>query len=414
MRQELTCLINQSACGRIQGNPVCPKCDMDERVVYPGQADREAAQTAGLARYWETHAKGLEQQVRQGEKAAKEVKQSPPAAQPPVSPQPEAPRQAHLRQSAKSSGFNWAWVPMLVALLGVSVYFKFQREQDQRRIEELGRMVAQTNTPSTAERILGGASQKVAPPVRQPFEPEMVRIPAGSFTMGSPASEPLRKSDEGPQHTVQVAAFEMGKTEVTFAHWDLCVVDGGCSHRPADQGWGRGSRPVINVSWRDITAQYIPWLNRKTGKRYRLPTEAEWEYAARANCTSAFSVGTSCNSKLEPSDANFDGSQTYNGSSKGARLGKTVRVGGYLPNRWNLYDMHGNVWEWVQDCYIENYEIFSRTGGQALSSEQGCDSRVLRGGSWAGGPQSLRSTRRSFGNSDHKNYVSGFRVARTI
>jgi len=406
------CLINQSDCGRIKGNPVCPKCGMDERVVYPGQADREAAQTAGLARYWEAHAGELERKAREAE----QVKvQTPLPEQPSQAPSPQplhVPSESPPTPPAKSGGFNWAWIPMVVAMLGVSVYFKFQKEQDQRRIEEFGRMVAQTNTPSTAERILGGVSQEAAPAARQPFEPEMVLIPAGSFTMGSPASEPERESDEGPQHTVRVVAFELGKTEVTFAQWDACVTDGGCSHRPADQGWGRGSRPVINVSWNDITGQYIPWLNRKTGKSYRLPSEAEWEYAARAGCTTAFNAGGQCSGKIEPSQANFDGNYTYNGSRKGTYLGQTTAVGSYAASNWGLHDMHGNVWEWVQDCWNDNYNGASGSGAAKLSGD--CGRRVFRGGSWFIIPQYLRSAIRVRYTPDLRYYDLGFRLARTV
>ncbi|MBM3566607.1 MAG: formylglycine-generating enzyme family protein, partial [Alphaproteobacteria bacterium] len=111
--------------------------------------------------------------------------------------------------------------------------------------------------------------------------PIMVRIPAGQFTMGSPAGEQGRESVESPQRVVNIRSFALGKTEVTFAEWDACVNAGGCSHRPHDQGWGRGTRPVMNVSW-DDAKQYATWLSRRTGKQYRLPSEAEWEYAARA------------------------------------------------------------------------------------------------------------------------------------
>ncbi|WP_395668237.1 formylglycine-generating enzyme family protein [Rhodoferax sp.] len=385
---------------------------MDERVVYPGQADRESAQTAGLARYWETDAKGLEQQVRQDEKAAIEVSTATPPFQPPTSVPPAVPPQAPSPQPANSGGFNWAWVPMVVALLGVSVYFKFQREQDQRRIEEFGRMVAKTDTPSTAERILGGASQDAAQAAQQPFEPEMVLIPAGTFIMGSPASEPERVIDEGPQHTVQVAAFELGKTEVTFAQWDACVADGGCSHRPGDEGWGRGDRPVINVSWNDITEQYIPWLNRKTGMSYRLPSEAEWEYAARSGCTTAFNVGGACSDKIELSQANFDGNYTYNGSRKGNSLEKTVAVGSYEANSWDVHDMHGNVWEWVQDCRNSGYNGAPGSGTAWVSGD--CGSRMLRGGGWYYQPEYLRAAVRGWLSPDDRINFSGFRLARSV
>ena len=119
---------------------------------------------------------------------------------------------------------------------------------------------------------------------------------------------------------------------------------GGCKHKPEDQGWGRGKRPVINVSWDDITKEYLPWLSRKTGKTYRLLTEAEWEYAARAGTTTPFSTGRT----ITPDQANFNGDFTYGGSAKGVYRQKTVEVGSFPANAFGLHDMHGNVWEWVR------------------------------------------------------------------
>ena len=117
--------------------------------------------------------------------------------------------------------------------------------------------------------------------------PEMVVIPGGTFLMGSPPGEKEHNKFEGPQHRVKVGRFAMGRYEVTFAEWDDCIAAGRCSHRPGDEGWGRGRRPVINVTWMDAK-QYVVWLSRKTGKRYRLPSEAEWEYAARAGTRTAY------------------------------------------------------------------------------------------------------------------------------
>jgi formylglycine-generating enzyme required for sulfatase activity len=121
--------------------------------------------------------------------------------------------------------------------------------------------------------------------------PEMVIVPAGRFTMGSPETEVGRTSEEGPQHKVSIAKFAVGKFEVTFAEWDVCVAEAGCKHKPNDEGWGRGRRPVIHISWNDVTQEYLPWLGRKTGKVYRLLTESEWEYVARAGSTTRFHFG---------------------------------------------------------------------------------------------------------------------------
>lgn len=268
-------------------------------------------------------------------------------------------------------------------------------------------MVAQTNTPSTAERILGGDSQEAAPAARQPFEPEMVLIPEGSFTMGSPASEPQRRSNEGPQRMVKVAAFELGKTEVTFAQWDACVADGDCSYRPEDDGIGRGQRPVVNVSWEDIQIQFIPWINRKTGKRYRLPSEAEWEYAARAGCSSPFNIGGQCVESISANQARFFNKADLEKNEKS--------VGSYPANSWNLYDMHGNAWEWVGDCYDESYTEAASDSRARLTGD--CKLRVLRSGSWGESQWVLRSASRDASTADSRNYAGGgfgFRLARAI
>ena len=173
--------------------------------------------------------------------------------------------------------------------------------------------------------------------------------------MGSPESEIGRGSNEGPQRKVTMRSFAIGKFEVTFAQWDACAAEGGCSHKPGDESWGRGKRPAINVSWHDAT-ELVAWLARKTGKPYRLPTEAEWEYAARAVADASephppFSTGTTINYKQANYDANF----TYGDGKMGLYRQKTVEVGSFRRNAFGLYDMHGNVWEWVQDCYRDSY-----------------------------------------------------------
>ncbi len=237
--------------------------------------------------------------------------------------------------------------------------------------------------------------------------PEMVLIPAGSFTMGSPASEQGRKNDEGPQHNVTISRpFAAGKFEVSFDEWDACVRASGCSYNPRDQGWGRGKRPVINVSWQDAR-QYMEWLSKKTGRNYRLLSEAEWEYATRAGTTTAFSTGAT----LEQAQANFDASQAYAGSVTGAyrNRNQTVAVGGYGENAFGLYDVHGNVWEWTEDCYNTSYNGAPADGSAWRSG--GCGRRVLRGGSWSDYAVSARSALRSNANSDYRNHEVGFRLA---
>jgi formylglycine-generating enzyme required for sulfatase activity len=227
--------------------------------------------------------------------------------------------------------------------------------------------------------------------------PEMVVIPAGQFTMGSPESEPGRFSSEGPQREVFVrSSLAVGKFEVTFGEWDACVSAGGCSHRPNDFGWGRGRQPVVDVSWEDAQ-QYVRWLSSRTGRTYRLLTEAEWEYAARGGTTTPYSFGWS----ISPSQANYSDS----------RLSRTTAVGSYAANRFGLHDMHGNVWEWVEDCW-GSYSG-APTDASIPVTGGGCSSRVLRGGSCNGSAQGLRSANRGLVSPGIRLDHFGFRVART-
>lgn len=251
--------------------------------------------------------------------------------------------------------------------------------------------------PRSASRLAQDPAATVGRSFRDCAEcPEMVVIPAGSFVMGSPASEQGRRNDEGPQRGVAVRApLAVGKYAVTFAEWDACVAAGGCSYRPRDEGWGRGRQPVINVSWNDAQ-QYVRWLRGRTRGSYRLLTEAEWEYAARARAMTPYSFGRT----IRPGQANF-----------GRNAGRTQPVGSYPANRWGLHDMHGNVWEWVQDCY-GSYAGAPADARQTVESGS-CSSRVLRGGSWNDVPRLLRSANRYRGIPGYRYFFLGFRVART-
>ena len=229
--------------------------------------------------------------------------------------------------------------------------------------------------------------------------PEMVVVPAGTFEMGSPASEEGRYDDEGPLHRVTLRSFAMGVTEVTFDQWDACVRGGGCGgYRPDDEGWGRGSLPVINVSWKDAQA-YVRWLSEETGKGYRLPRESEWEYAARAGTTTRFHTGAT----ISTDQANYDS----------RHLGRTTPAGTFAPNAFGLHDVHGNVWEWVRDCSHDDYRG-APSDGTAWESGGDCGRRVLRGGSWSLDPRHLRSAVRFWLSAGNRRSFAGFRVARTL
>ena len=234
---------------------------------------------------------------------------------------------------------------------------------------------------------------------------EMVPIPAGSFDMGDLSGE--GNDWERPVHSVTVPAFSLGKYEVTFAQWDACVADGGCDwYVPDDEGWGRGNRPVIRVSQDDVQF-FIDWLNSKTGGNYRLPTEAEWEYAARAGSTTKYSWGDEIGSNR----ANCDGCASQWDDDR------TAPAGSFPANPWGLHDMHGNVWEWVQDCWGDSYNDVPTDGSAEIRDDiiqvvgSPCQ-RVLRGGSWFVTPEFLRSASRSRVDRTGRLNSLGFRLAR--
>jgi len=229
----------------------------------------------------------------------------------------------------------------------------------------------------------------------------MVVLPAGEFMMGSSADDPDHYDNEGPLHRVTIAQpVAVSKFEVTFEQWDACVAVGGCARVP-DSNMGRGMRPVINVSW-DHAQQYVAWLAEMSGRPYRLLSEAEWEYAARAGTTTAFSWGD----ELGKNNANCNGC----GSEWDGR--QTAPVGSFAPNPFGLYDMHGNVWEWVEDCLHADYEGAPTDGSPW--AEGNCNERVIRGGSWIGYPVGLRSALRFWYSSDDHGADLGLRVARTL
>ena len=244
--------------------------------------------------------------------------------------------------------------------------------------------------------------------------PAMVWIPGGSFTMGSPSDEPGRYSFEGPQRRIELSGFHMSATEITVRQFrafvDATGHNMGSSCRifnGSEWVWNEGSHwrspgftqeanhPVVCVSYEDAQA-YLAWVNRNTNGGYRLPSEAQWEYAARAGTTTAYSTGGSISS----SQANFN-----------RNVGTTTPVGSYAPNAWGLYDMHGNVREWTQDCWVDNLSSHPSNGGANQSGD--CSKRVLRGGSWINLPRILRSANRNWNSSSYRFINNGFRLLKT-
>ena len=242
--------------------------------------------------------------------------------------------------------------------------------------------------------------QTASPPFRDCLEcPQLVRVPAGSFTMGSSWFDRESQSDERPRVEVSVPKpFAIGRTEVTFDQWEVCVRAGGCPQRqPDDAGFGRGFRPVIDVDWHDAQA-FAAWLRQSTGKPYRLPTEAEWEYACHAGTTTAYPFGE----EISPALANYGRTQPG-----------TREVGSYPPNAWGLYDMSGNVWEWVEDVWNAGHsgrpeDASARTAGPDPQEH------VIKGGSWDDRDRRARCTSRNGMDDTHRENEIGFRVALTL
>lgn len=233
----------------------------------------------------------------------------------------------------------------------------------------------------------------------------MVDIPAGEFMMGDSVGDGSR--DEKPVHKVQIKAFRLGAREVTMEQYDTYVRAVGDaasknndhlnSNLPEDNGWGRGKLPAINISWEEAHL-YIEWLNKQTGQKFRLPSEAEWEYAARAGTRTNFPWGN----KFVKENANGNGSSP---------LGKPAEVGSYPPNKFGLYDMVGNVNEWVEDCYHNSYEGAPADGSAWTVGATCSGRRVSRGGSWYSDFTNLRVSQRNGVNITSRNGNLGFRLA---
>jgi formylglycine-generating enzyme required for sulfatase activity len=240
--------------------------------------------------------------------------------------------------------------------------------------------------------------------------PEMIVVPAGEFLMGSPETEDGRSGDEGPQHRVVFTkSFAVGRFAVTFDEWDACVLAGGCRrHHLPDKGWGRGRRPTINV-WREDARAYLAWLLQTTGKSYRLLSEAEREYVTRAGTNTPFWWGLSISSN----QANYNAEFPFGGGPKGQHRKMTVPVDEFEPNPWGLYQVHGNVSEWVADCWNKDYAGAPTDGSAWVTGD--CDRGVIRGGDWDSAPWHLRSASRG-ALATANNFLPGIglRVARNI
>ncbi|MBD2080621.1 SUMF1/EgtB/PvdO family nonheme iron enzyme [Leptolyngbya sp. FACHB-17] len=284
-------------------------------------------------------------------------------------------------------------------------------------VEKPGLFRNKTETERTyAVSYRGGQAEYFVEDLGNGVMLEMVAIPGGTFMMGSPASELERSNEEGPQHTVTIQPFYMGKFAVTQAQWSaiaaLPKVDRDLSADPSSFKGKGNNRPVERISWFEAV-EFCERLNRfvegrnshKTGTSYRLPSEAQWEYACRAGTTTPFHVGKTITTDL----ANYDGNYTYGSGKEGEYRRETTDVGSFPPNAFGLYDMHGNVREWCADYGHNSYDRAPVDG--TVWSEGGAEeSRLLRGGSWSSNPRICRSAARFFIDPATRYFNFGFRV----
>jgi len=283
--------------------------------------------------------------------------------------------------NAGFSVFSLSILPVFLTLSAIPVI-----AADEGAVQQAGISLHQAVRPQRPER-----GDELTEPV---LGMQFVYIEPGSFVMGSPEGEPNRYPDER-QHVVQIkSGFWMAKYETTFAQYD--VFSGTTQHaRALDEGWGRGNRPVMNINWFEAT-KFAEWLSWKSGHHYRLPTEAEWEYAARAGTKTAYSWGDNA--------ADFP-DYAWNTTNADHR---THPVGQKKPNPWGLYDMHGNVWEWTASTYAEEYDGSELRGSSVKSNVR----RSVRGGAWYFYPKGMRSADRRIYSPWLRFPYIGFRLVR--
>jgi formylglycine-generating enzyme required for sulfatase activity len=237
--------------------------------------------------------------------------------------------------------------------------------------------------------------------------PEMVVVPKGSFMMGTPASEPDRFKGEDPIHRVSFAKpFAVGRFTISFDEWDSCLADGGCGGNTGDdKGFGRGRMPAQGINY-EAAKSYLAWLSKKVGRTYRLPSESEREYFTRAGTATPFWFGNT----ITAQDANYQASTPYGSGPHGPDSKGPVVVDSYAPNPFGLYQVHGNVWEWTEDCFNKRYTEDTPDDGSPWL-EGDCRQRMVRGGTWKWSPNMVRSGYRQGDGVDNEN---SFRVVRTL
>ncbi len=289
--------------------------------------------------------------------------------------------------------------------------------EPQELIDFLDRFPRGTFAPMaerTLERLMREAAQAIRVIKDCPSCPSLAALPGGLFLSGSPETDTERLADEPPQMRVQIRPFAIGRYPVTFEQWEQCRLDGGCRANPSDGGFGRASRPVINVTWNDAM-EFVNWLRKKTGQPYRIPNEAEWEFAARGGISSPRFWGRDPDRSCRYANVlDLTAQRTVRLSLQSHSCADgfvfTSPTGSFEPNMYGLFDMLGNVWQWTSDCWDRR----SRTMSAAASPGENCRFRALRGGSWMSDPRNVRVTSRQRIDLEDSDLNIGFRVARDL
>jgi formylglycine-generating enzyme required for sulfatase activity len=333
------------------------------------------------------------------------LQQAPPLPLPPEPPQPKSPKPIARRLFLGKTGQLIGWT--VVGSTGAVVISRLLSPLIDSSSNRLARFRAETVTVDDQGNIT--ANQTIEPEyfteTINGIGIDMVLIAGGTFRMGSPDGEELREDNESPQHEVSVFNFFLGKFAVTQAQWravaQLPQINQSLNADPS--GFKGDNRPVEQVSW-DDAQEFCARLSQATGKAYQLPSEAQWEYACRAGTTTPFAFGATLNTDI----ANYDGNSTYGNGKKGVDRGETVDVGSFPPNAWGLYDMHGNVWEWCEDSWHENYNGAPTDGTAWIDNST--ENKLRRGGSWLLNPWNCRSAFRSYSSREYRIDEIGFRV----
>jgi formylglycine-generating enzyme required for sulfatase activity len=368
---------------------------------------KEHTRLSDLVRRWQERNKAKDLLIRGRELAeAQAWAGNPPRVAPPVTDLHHEFLAASRKQERRGRRMRVVAAAAVVSTVAGLAYFGWA---DQTLLKAY----MQTFLDALQPKVLSQAAELALKPGATFKEcancPEMIVVPPGTFMMGAAASDSGAEADESPKHTVTIAKpFAVSKFDVTFDEWDACYALFGCDYQPGDMGWGRGRHPVVNVTWDDVQ-QYVKWLSRQTGKQYRLLSESEWEYSARAGSDKTYYWGDD----IGRGNASCDGCGSQWDNKE------TAPVGSFPPNAFGLDDMLGNVFQWVQDCYHESYQG-APTDGAAF--EMPCPGgttgagtrRVLRGGAFGEPPANLRAAHRDWFNTGVRAGGVGFRVAKTL